>query len=132
MSQLIHDTAAIGDHSATFAFAPVGNAHTQILLQKVTRADGSVRWVRHQEIGPFGNTSLDAQGIEAMNPAWQDIAKQMAGEAYRCIACLEGNAPNYWQGNIIDMTHATHDDPKPVPTPTPESNGGDNDQSEEK
>jgi len=112
-TELIHKEAVFHKTGATFAFEPVGNAETQIFLDKITRADGSVRYVRSQEIGPFGNTALDAQGLEQIKKEWKPVAESMISEAFRCIAYAEGVAPNFWKGKVTDLTKPAKPKPKP-------------------
>jgi len=102
-TELQHSEVILHDGGATFAFKPVGNAHTQIMLERIVREDGALRYIRGQEIGPFGNVSLEAQGIEELKREWQEVAEAMVKEAYQCIAFAEGLNPDYWQGKIRDL-----------------------------
>lgn len=102
--QLKQKQAVIHQHGATFAFEPVGNTGTQVMLERTVRPDGSIRWSRGQEIGPFGNLSIGLENIEAINPEWRELAKDLIYQAHLAILWLEGFNPDWWQPEVTDFT----------------------------
>lgn len=104
MIQLKQKEGAIHSLGACFVFESIGNAQVQILLSRINRPDGSVRYMRDREWGPFGNTALIAKDLEAMKPEWKEVAAAMVEESFRLIQFCEGFKPDYWKAPLQDMT----------------------------
>jgi len=102
-TELIQKTGTVHDKGASFAFEKVGNADLQIHLSKLTRADGSVRWYRDCEQGPFGRAFMTQQSIARLKPEWRGIATALLVESYRLLEFVESGG-DHWAAQLTDVT----------------------------